>query len=236
VNGGGYAQYCVAEEPTVLPIPAGFDFVRAACLPEALFTLWFNVFELGALQPHETLLVHGGSSGVGTMTIQVANALGSRVLVTAGSDAKCDACRKLGAALAINYRSRDFVKEVLDATDQRGADVILDMVGGAYAERNLHALAPDGRIVHLTTRGAPNYAVALELILRKRARVTGSFMRPLPPERKARVAAALREHVWPLLGARIVPAVDSVVPLADAKVAHERIESSAHIGKIILAV
>ncbi len=234
VNGGGYAQYCVAEAPLVLPIPAGFDAQRAACLPEALFTLWFNVCELAALRAGETLLIHGGASGVGTMTIQVARARGARVLVTAGTDDKCAACVRLGADHAINYNTQDFVAELARLTEGRGADVIFDMAGGLYAERNLHAIAADGRIVHLTTRGEPIFRAPLELILRKRARITGSFLRPLPLERKTEVARTLRRDVWPMLGAQVNPVIDSVFALDDAMAAHQRMESNAHVGKILL--
>lgn len=234
VNGGGYAQYCVADAPLVLPVPAGFDMQRAACLPEALFTLWFNVFDLGGLRAGETLLIHGGASGVGTMTIQVARARGARVLVTAGTDEKCASCLRLGAEHAVNYNTQEFVAETARITNGRGVDVIFDMAGGLYAERNLHAIAADGRIVHLTTRGEPDFRAPLELILRKRARITGSFLRPLPLDRKMKVAESLRRDVWPLLGAQVNPVIDSVFPLADAAAAHRRMESNLHIGKILL--
>lgn len=234
VNGGGYAQYCLAEAPLVLPVPAGFDARHAACLPEALFTLWFNVFELGGLREEETLLIHGGASGVGTMTIQIARARGARVLVTAGTDDKCAACARLGAEHAFNYNTQDFVAEVARVTGGQGANVIFDMAGGLYAERNLHAIAADGRIVYLTTRGEPNFRAPLELILRKRARITGSFLRPLPLDRKAQVARRLHRDVWPLLGTQANPVIDSVFMLEDAAAAHQRMESNAHIGKILL--
>jgi len=236
VNGGGYAEYCVAESALALPVPTGFGWLQAAALPEALFTTWFNVFELAGLARGEWLLVHGGASGVGTAAIQLARARGARVIVTAGNDDKCNACLRLGAEAAINYHALDFVEEVARITDGRGVDVILDMAGGAYAERNLHAIAFDGRVIHLTTRGVPGFTAPLDLILRRRARITGSLLRPLVLERKARVAHALVEQVWPLLGRGIDPVIDSAHALVDARRAHERIESGAHIGKIMLSI
>lgn len=236
VNGGGYAEYCVADHRHVLPIPEGFDWLQAAALPEALFTTWLDVFQLGRLQSGEWLLVHGGTSGVGSFAIQLARAFGCLVIATAGSKEKCDAARRLGAQYAVNYREEDFVAAVNLATDFRGVDVILDMVGGTYAERNLQALAPEGRLVHLTTAGTPRFDAPLELILKKRAIVTGSFLRPYPADRKANIAEDLRLRVWPLLGQSVHPVIDSVFALADARAAHERIESSRHIGKILLDV
>lgn len=233
-NGGGYAEYCIAEAPLVLTTPAGFDDLDAASIPEAAFTTWLNLVVLCDLRPGEWLLVHGGASGVGTFAIQLAKAWGVNVIATAGGDDKVAACLKLGANVACNYRTEDFVKVVERATGGRGVDVILDMAGGAYAERNLAALAPDGRISHLTTFGAPNYATPLQAIMQKRARVTGAMLRGYPLDKKVPIAQALRQRVWPLLGTAITPIRDSVFALVDARKAHERIESGGHIGKILL--
>lgn len=236
VNGGGYAQYCIALEPLVMPIPAGYDLKQAACLPEAMFTAWFNVFTLGRLGRGEWLLVHGGSSGVGTTAIQLARLEGANVIATAGSAAKCDACLKLGAQHAINYKTADFVAEVQRITEGRGVDVILDMVGGAYAKRNVESLAMDGRLVHISTGGSAEFCVSLSDVAAKRAVITASRMRPLELDRKREVVRALMERVWPHLGSRIDPVIDSVFPLEHAASSHARMESSAHIGKILLEV
>jgi putative PIG3 family NAD(P)H quinone oxidoreductase len=236
VNGGGYAQYCVAREVLALPIPDGFDFKQAACLPEAMFTAWFNVFTLGNLAKDEWLLVHGGSSGVGTTAIQLARLEGAQVIATAGSAAKCAACLALGARHAINYRENDFVAEVKRVTGGHGADVILDMVGGAYAKRNLEALAMDGRLVHIASGGPIEFSTPIMAIAAKRARITASRMRPLELNKKRLVANALVERVWPHLGTKINPVIDSVYPLGEAAAAHARMESSQHIGKILLEV
>ena len=236
VNGGGYAQYCIALEPLLLPIPAGYDLKQAACLPEAMFTAWFNVFTLGRLTKGEWLLVHGGSSGVGTIAIQLGRLEGASVITTAGSQAKCEACLKLGANHAVNYREADFVSAVKAATGERGVDVILDMVGGAYAKRNLESLAPDGRLVHIASGGPLEFCTPISAIATKRAVVTASQMRPLPLEMKKGVARDLLERVWPHLGSRINPVLDSVYPLAQAAQSHARMESSQHIGKILLEV
>ncbi len=237
VDGGGYAQYCVAAEPITLPIPAGFDLKQAAALPETLFTAWHNVFMVGRLKAGEWLLVHGGSSGVGTMAIQLARLEGANVITTAGSAAKCEFCVKLGAS-AINYREQDFVAAVQRITDGHGADVILDMVQGVYARKNLEALAIDGRIVHLSP--GPNYeaefCAPLALIMTKRAIVTGSRLRVAPLSRKVEIARQIMDRVWPHLGTRVMPIIDTVIPLAQASDAHARMESSAHIGKILLEV
>jgi NADPH:quinone reductase len=234
VNGGGYAEYCLADSPLVMPTPTAFDDLDAASIPEAAFTTWLNLVVLCDLKPGEWLLIHGGASGVGTFAIQMARAWGVRVIATAGGDDKVAACAKLGANVVCNYRTEDFVKVVERATGGRGVDVILDMAGGAYAERNLAALAADGRITHLTSNNAPDYATPLSAIMQKRARVTGALLRGYPLEKKRPMAVALRERIWPLLGSAIKPVRDTVFPLADARKAHERIESGAHIGKILL--
>lgn len=235
VNGGGYAQYCVADYRHVLPVPAGFDYLQAAALPEALFTAWLDVFKLGRLRTGDWLLVHGGTSGVGSFAIQMARAIGAMVVTTVGSATKCEAASRMGANVVCNYREEDFVAVTMRATAGHGADVILDMVGGTYAERNLAALAEEGRLVHLTTMHEPRFSVPLEMILRKRAIVTGSFLRPYPVELKGDIAEDLLVRVWPLLGRSIHPFIDSVFPLGDARGAHTLMETSNHIGKILLS-
>ena len=236
VNGGGYAQYCIAQEPITLPIPAAFDLKQAAALPEALFTAWFNVFIIGRLAAGEWLLVHGGSSGVGTTAIQLAKLEKAQVLTTAGSAAKCDACLKLGALEAINYREQDFVAVVKRATGGRGVDVILDMAGAAYATRNLDALALDGRIVHIKSGDGEPFNAPLSSITAKRAVITGSQLRASSLQRKIEIARQLTERVWPHLGTAVTPVIDSVMPLEQAAQGHARMESSVHIGKILLEV
>ena len=236
VNGGGYAQYCIAQEPITMPVPAGFDLKQAAGLPEALFTAWFNVFILGRLAKGEWLLVHGGSSGVGTTAIQLGKLEGAQVLTTAGSAAKCDACLKLGALEAINYREQDFVAVVKKATGGRGVDVILDMAGGVYATRNIESLALDGRLVHIKSGDGEPFNVPLNAITAKRAVITGSQLRASSLARKIEIARQLTERVWPHLGTAVTPVIDSVLPLEQAAQAHARMESSVHIGKILLAV
>ena len=236
VNGGGYAQYCIAAEPITFPIPAGFDLKLAAALPEALLTAWLNVFMLGRLKAGEWLLVHGGSSGVGTMAIQLARLEGARVVTTAGTDAKCEFCLKLGVGAAINYRRDDFVSGVKGATASHGADVILDMVGGTYAQRNLEALATDGRLVHLSGGNGAEFCVSVTAIMAKRAVVTGSQLRVSPMALKVEIVRQVTERVWPHLGTKVTPIIDSVFPLAQAAAAHARMESSEHIGKILLEV
>jgi NADPH2:quinone reductase len=236
VNGGGYAQYCIASESLVLPSPAGFELKRAACLPEAMFTAWFNVFHLGRLCAGEWLLVHGGASGVGTIALQLGRLEGANVVVTAGTAEKCAACLELGAQHAINYRTADFVAEVKKLTGDRGVDVILDMAGGIYAKRNIESLAPDGRLVHIASGGPVEFCAPLSAIAAKRALVTASQMRPLPLEKKERVVRDLLERVWPNLGTRLQPVIDSVHPLEQAAQAHARMESGEHIGKILLKV
>jgi len=236
VNGGGYAQFCIALEPLLLPVPPGYDLKQAASLPEAMFTAWFNVFHLGRLARGEWLLVHGGSSGVGTIAIQLGRLEGANVITTAGSAAKCEACTKLGAQHAVNYKEADFVAAVKQATADRGVDVILDMVGGAYAKRNLASLAPDGRLVHIASGGPIEFCTPISAIAEKRAFVTASQMRPLPLDKKSAVVRDLLERVWPHLGTRIHPVIDSVYPLEQAAQSHARMESSQHIGKILLEV
>ncbi|MGE0613372.1 MAG: NAD(P)H-quinone oxidoreductase [Hyphomicrobiales bacterium] len=237
VSGGGYAEYCLAEEGATLPVPAGLSMIEAAALPETFFTVWHNVFERGALKPGEWLLVHGGSSGIGTTAIQMAAAFGARVLATAGSADKCAACEKLGAARGINYREEDFVEATRQETGGHGADVILDMVGGSYIERNFVAAAPDGRIVQIAFLGGPKAEVNFTRLMLKRLTFTGSTLRSRTDEVKAGIARALEEKVWPLIEAgRIRPVMDRTFPLAEASGAHARMETSAHIGKIMLAV
>ena len=235
--GGGYAEYCPAPAAHCLPIPKGLDLVQAASLPETTFTVWTNVFERAALQPSETLLVHGGSSGIGVAAIQMAANLGSPVAVTAGSAEKCAACRSLGADLAVNYRTDDFVAAVRDFTGGKGVDVILDMVGGDYVARNMEALAIEGRLVNIAFLGGSRVDLDLRPIMSKRLAITGSTLRPISAERKAAIATALRERIWPLIEAgRIKPVVHATFPLAQAAEAHRLMESSAHIGKIMLTV
>lgn len=232
--GGGYAGYATCHADHALPIPAGLDLRAAAALPEAFFTVWTNVFQRGRLQPGERFLVHGGSSGIGTTAIQLADALGARVFATAGSAAKCAACLELGAEQAINYRDEDFVT-VLRAAG--GADVILDMVGGDYLPRNLRALADDGRLVQIAFLAGARVEVNFTPVMTRRLTITGSTLRPQAPAAKARIAQELYATVWPLLAAgRIRPVIDSEFSLADAAAAHARLESSAHIGKILLRV
>jgi NADPH2:quinone reductase len=237
VIGGGYAEYCLAHESHALPVPAGFSMAEAAAIPETFFTVWHNVFERGALKSGETLLVHGGSSGIGTTAIQLAKEFGARVIVTAGSDDKCEACRKLGADVAINYKTQDFVAETKAATGGKGADVILDMVGGDYIERNYEAAAVEGRIVQIAFQGSPKANVDFRRIMLKRLHHTGSTLRSRSVADKGLIAQAIAERVVPLLAAgKVKPIMDSTFPLAEAAKAHARMESSAHIGKIVLTV
>ncbi len=237
VPGGGYAEYCLAHESVALPIPAGLSAVEAAAIPETFFTVWTNVFERGALKAGETLLVHGGSSGIGTTAIHLAKAFGARVIATAGSDEKVRECVGLGADRAVNYRTQDFVAATLAATDGKGADVILDMVGGDYVARNYAAAALDGRIVQIAFLRGQKVEIDLRVIMAKRLFHTGSTLRPRSVAEKAVIADALYAKVWPLLAqGRCKPVVDSVFPLAEAARAHQRMESSAHVGKIVLTV
>ena len=235
--GGGYAEYCTVDARHALPLPRGLDSVHAAALPETVFTVWSNVFERGRLAAGESLLVHGGSSGIGTTAIQIARARGARVFVTAGTEAKCQACLDLGAEMAINHREADFVAAVKEATGGRGVDVILDMVGGDYLPRDVRALAPDGRLVMIAHQKGAEVAMNFAVVMVKRLTITGSTLRPQSVEAKARIAEALRREVWPLLDAgRIAPVIAETFPLEDAAAAHARLESGAVAGKIILEV
>ncbi len=235
--GGGYAEYCVVHETNALPIPAGYAFTEAAALPETFFTVWHNVFERGGLKEGETFLVHGGSSGIGTTAIQLASAFGATVIATAGSQEKCDACLGLGATRAVNYRSEDFVAAVKEATGGKGANVILDMVGGDYVQRNYDAAAVDGRIVQIAFLQGSKITADLTRLMIKRLTHTGSTLRPRTVEFKAGVAAELEKKVWPLLAdRRVQPVMDMIFPLREAWRAHERMEEGDHIGKIVLDV
>jgi NADPH2:quinone reductase len=237
VNGGGYAQYCLAEETAALPIPAGLDMVQAGAVPETFFTVWNNVFERGALQAGEWFLVHGGSSGIGTTAIQLAKAFGANVLTTAGSADKCKACLDLGADRAINYKTEDFVAVAKEATGGKGINVILDMVGGDYTDKNIVAAAEDGRIVQIATLGGADVTFNISRLMVKRLTLTGSTLRPRTREVKAGFARALEEKVWPLFAQRKLKVVmDSTFPMAQAAEAHRRLESSQHIGKIVLTM
>jgi putative PIG3 family NAD(P)H quinone oxidoreductase len=235
VAAGGYADYCTVPEPQCLKLPTGFDFVQGAALPEALFTVWDNLIERGRLKSGETALIHGGASGVGTLAIQLAAALGARVFATAGSPEKCRVCEKLGAERAINYRTEDFGAVVAELTETRGVDVILDIVGGDYIARNLKALALEGRLVQIGFQEGANREIDLSPIMVKRLTLTGSTLRPRSIADKGAIAAALRQQVWPHLETgRIKPVIAATFPLVDADRAHLLLESGSHIGKIIL--
>ena len=237
VTGGGYAEYCVAPARQCLPVPRGFDFVAAAAIPETFFTVWTNVFERGRLKPGESILIHGGSSGIGTAAIQLARTFGSRVFATAGSAEKCAACQQLGAQLAINYRDSDFVAAIRDATGGRGVDVILDMVGGEYVQRNIDALGFEGRLVQISTLGGAMAQINMALVMQRRLTITGSTLRVRSVAEKGTIAKALREHVWPLFESGAVqPVVHATFPLRAAAEAHRLMESSRHIGKLVLVV
>jgi putative PIG3 family NAD(P)H quinone oxidoreductase len=232
--GGGYAEYVATPAAHCLPVPHGLSLEQAACLPETFFTVWSNVFQRGALKGGERFLVHGGSSGIGTTAIQLAHTFGARVFTTAGSAEKCKVCMDLGAERAINYREEDFT-EVLSA--EGGADLILDMVGGDYLPRNVKALADDGRLVQIAFLQGPKIELNFSQVMMRRLTITGSTLRPQSDLAKARIAESLRAHVWPLLEAgKIAPVMDSEYPLAKAAAAHVRMESSGHIGKIVLKV
>ena len=238
VAGGGYASRCAAPAAQCLPVPAGLTLIEAAAMPETCFTVWTNVFERGGLRAGETALFHGGTSGIGTTAIQLAVARGARAIATAGSDEKCAACLALGADHAINYRTTDFVAAVLAHTGGRGVDVVLDIMGGAYVARNLAALAMDGRLVQIgLMAGEPLATVDLRRLLGRRLTLTGSTLRARSVEEKGRIAAALLRVVWPLVAARrVLPRVAATFPLAEAAAAHRLMESSAHIGKIVLVL
>lgn len=235
VAGGGYAEYCVSDEATAIAMPKGFSFVEAAALPETFMTVWHNMFERGALKAGETVLIHGGSSGIGTAAIMLAKQLGAKVIVTAGSAEKCEACRKLGADVAIDYNKEDFVAATKAATDNKGAELILDMVGGDYVERNFQAAALEGRIVQIATQKGTKVTIDLRPIMQKRLTFTGSTLRARPVADKAAIARALEARVWPWLEAgKVRPVIDSTYPLARAADAHARMETSLHVGKIVL--
>ncbi|PHP68847.1 NAD(P)H-quinone oxidoreductase [Zhengella mangrovi] len=235
--GGGYAEYCLAPASNCLPLPSGYTFTEAGAIPETYFTVWHNVFQRGGLREGETLLVHGGTSGIGTTAIQLASSIGAYVIATAGSKEKCDACLSLGADRAINYREEDFVAAVREATDGKGANVILDMVGGDYVDRNYRAAAEEGRIVQIAVLGGAKATADVSLLMRKRLVHTGSTLRPRSVHFKATIAAELETRVWPLLARRdIAPVMDMIFPLAEAWRAHERMEEGSHIGKIVLDV
>ena len=237
VAGGGYAEYCTVPEPQVLPAPQGLDLVNAAALPETFFTVWTNVFERGRLKSGETFLVHGGSSGIGTTAIQLASAFGARVFATAGNNLKCQACEKLGAEKGINYREEDFVEIIQQATNKRGVDVILDMVGGDYIEKNISLLATEGRLVNIAYLKGSKVEVNFLPVMLKRLTLTGSTLRPRSVAEKGAIARVLEEKVWPLLASgRIAPVIEGRFPLARAADAHRLMETSAHIGKIVLVV
>ena len=235
--GGGYAEYAVVHETNALPVPGGYAFSEAAAIPETYFTVWHNVFQRGGLKAGEVLLVHGGTSGIGTTAIQLAKAFGARVITTAGSAEKCAACEKLGADRAVNYREEDFVEAASEFTDGNGADVILDMVGGDYITRNYKAAAVEGRVVQIAFLGGRKAEADFSLLMVKRLVHTGSTLRARPVEFKAGLAHELHEKVWPLLADRkIQPVMDMIYPLAEAWRAHERMEAGNHIGKIVLDI
>ncbi|HXZ02504.1 MAG TPA: NAD(P)H-quinone oxidoreductase [Stellaceae bacterium] len=238
VTGGGYATYCVAPEPQCLPVPKGLGMAEAAALPETFFTVWTNLFERGQFKAGETVLIHGGTSGIGTTAIQLAKALGAhQIFATAGSRDKCHATERLGATRGIDYKHEDFVKIVKEATGGRGVDVILDMVGGDYMQRNINALAVEGRIVLIAFLHGAEAAINLMPLLLKRGTITGSTLRARSVEQKGAIAAPLRRVVWPLLEqGKVKPQVYRTFPLAEAEEAHRLMESSAHIGKIVLTV
>jgi NADPH:quinone reductase len=237
VAGGGYAEYCVAPAVQCLPVPRGFSMVEAAAIPETFFTVWTNVFQRGRLQKGETIIVHGGTSGIGTTAIQLAHAFGARVFATAGSDEKCAFCRKIGADEAINYRSQDFVAEVKRITDGKGVELILDMVGGPYLEKNVRCLAVEGRLVQIAFLQSSKVELDFLPMMLKRLTLTGSTLRPRSVEQKAAIARELHEKVWPLLEAGTVrPIIHKVFPLEQAAEGHRLMESSQHIGKIMLKV
>jgi NADPH2:quinone reductase len=235
VVGGGYAQFCVAHESHALPVPATISMIEAAAIPETFFTVWHNMFQRAALKSGEWALVHGGTSGIGTTAIMLAKAFGAHVITTAGSDEKCEAARKLGADVAVNYKTEDFVEATKRATDGIGANVIIDIVGGDYINRNYDAAAVEGRIAQVSFLGSSKAEVDFRRLMFKRLTHTGSTLRPRSVPEKAAIARAIEEKVWPLVAAgKIRPLIDSTFPFADAAAAHARMESSQHIGKIVL--
>lgn len=237
VQGGGYAEYCTAPARQCLPIPKGLSAVEAASLPETFFTVWSNVFDRAQLAGDETLLVQGGTSGIGVTAIQIADALGHRVFATAGTDEKCRACEALGAVCGINYRTEDFVEVVKSETAGKGVDVVLDMVGGAYLPREIDCLADDGRLAVIALLGGAKATIDLGQVLRRRLTITGSTLRPRPVEFKAAIAEKLKANIWPLLESRrIKPVIYKVFPLEEAVQAHMLMESSAHVGKLVFQV
>jgi len=237
VTGGGYAEYCVAPAPQCLPLPRGVDLISAAAMPETFFTVWTNLFERGRLATGETLLVHGGSSGIGTTAIQMAIAFGAKVLTTAGTVEKCAACERLGAERAINYRTEDFVEVVQDVTAGRGVDVVLDMVGGGYVSRNIEALAIEGRLVQIAVLGGSKAEITLTRVMQRRLTLTGSTLRPRAVAEKGAIASSLRKIVWPLVEeGRIRPVIHATYPLARAADAHRTMEAGEHIGKLVLII
>jgi NADPH2:quinone reductase len=236
-HGGGYAEYCVTPEVQALPVPKGLSMVEAASLPETFFTVWSNVYDRGRLAPGETLLVHGGTSGIGVTAIQMAKAMGNRVFATAGTDEKCAACVKLGAAEAFNYKTQDFVAGVKAATGGKGVDVILDMAAGDFVPRELKALADEGRLVFIAFLRGPKTELDVNELMRRRLTLTGSTLRPRPVEFKGAIARNLREKIWPLIEAgKIRPVIYRTFPLAQASEAHKLMESSQHTGKIVLTL
>jgi NADPH2:quinone reductase len=236
VSGGGYAEYCTAPAAQCLPIPKGLSLAAAACLPETFFTVWTSLFDRGQLRKGETVLIHGGASGIGTTAIQVAKAFGAKVVVTAGSDDKCRACLKLGAKLAINYRTQDFAAEIAK-TPGLAADVVLDMVGGDYLQRNLRVMAPYGRHVSIAMQRGRNAEIDIFQVMSRRLVLTGSTLRPQSVAVKAAIAKALLRHVWPLLKrGRIRPVIDRRFPLAESQAAHDYLEAGKHIGKVVLQI
>jgi len=237
VSGGGYAQYCLADEGSALPVPAGLSMVEAAALPETFFTVWTNVFDLAGLKEGERFLVHGGTSGIGTTAIQLAKAFGATVFTTAGSAEKCEVCRQLGADVAIDYKTDDFVAVVKEKSGGKGVNVILDMVGGSYIARNYEAAAPQARLVQIAFMEGSKVQIDFMRLMLKRLSHMGSTLRSRPKAEKAAIAASLVEKVWPLIEAgKVKPVMDQSFPLEKASEAHARMESSAHIGKIMLAV
>jgi putative PIG3 family NAD(P)H quinone oxidoreductase len=238
VNGGGYATYCVVPALQILPVPKGLSMVEAAAVPETFFTVWTNLFERGRFQRGESVLIHGGTSGIGTTAIQLAKALGAgKIFTTAGSHEKCQACEKLGADVAIQYKREDFAPIVKEKTGGRGVDIVLDMLGGDYMQRNLHVLAVEGRLVMIAYMRGSKVEINFQPMSTKRLTITGSTLRPRTTEQKGMIAAGLRQNVWPLIeGGQVKPVIYKTFPLADAAAAHRLLESSEHIGKIVLTV